>query len=63
MKYYIINYRDNEMEDYQSSLDGSDSNFNFNDDYDDTQNLSKVFILLFCLLLWFLDVWKIRTST
>lgn len=51
MKYYIINYRDNEMEDYQSSLDGSDSNFNFNDDYDDTQNLSKVFILLFCLLL------------
>ena len=50
MKYYIINYRDNEMEDYQSSLDGSDGNFNFNDDYDDTQNLSKEFILLFCLL-------------
>ena len=35
MKYYIINHRDDKMDDYQSSLDGSDNNFNFNDDYDD----------------------------
>ena len=35
MKYFIINHSDNEMEGYQSSLDGSDSNFNFNDDCDD----------------------------
>ena len=26
---------DNEMEGYQSSLDGSDENFNLNDDYND----------------------------
>ena len=26
MKYCIINYRDNEMKGYQSSLDGSDDN-------------------------------------
>ena len=26
---------DNEMEGYQSSLDGSDDNFNFNNDYND----------------------------
>ena len=26
---------DNEMEGYQSSLDGSDDNFNLNDDYND----------------------------
>ena len=31
MKYYIINHRDNKIEAYQSSLDGSDDNFNFND--------------------------------
>ena len=35
MKYYIINNSDNEMEDYESWLDRSDDNFNFNDDYDD----------------------------
>ena len=34
MKYCIINYRDNEMKGYQSSLDESNDNFNFNDDYD-----------------------------
>ena len=51
MKYYIINHSDDEMEGYQSSLKGSDGNFNFNDDYDDdAQSFSKMFILLF----WFL---------
>ena len=40
------------MEGYQSSLDGSDDNFNFNDGYDDdVQNFSRMFILLFCSLL------------
>ena len=34
MKCYIINYSDNEMKGYQSSLDESNDNFNFNDDYD-----------------------------
>ena len=34
MKYYIINHSDIEIEGYQSSLDGSDDKFNFNDDYD-----------------------------
>ena len=33
MKYYIINHSDNEIEGYQSSLNGSYDNFNFNDDY------------------------------
>ena len=37
MECYIINHGDNEMESYQSSLNGSDDNFNFNDDYDDAQ--------------------------
>ena len=32
MKYYIINQRDNEMERYQSSFDGSDDRFNFKDE-------------------------------
>ena len=51
MKYCIINYRDNEMKGYQSSLDGSDDNFNFNDDYDDVaQSFFRMFILLFWLL-------------
>ena len=31
MKHHIINHRDNEIEGYQFSLDGSDDNFNFND--------------------------------
>ena len=35
IKYYIINHRDNKMEGYQSSLDGSNDNFNFNNEYDD----------------------------
>ena len=35
MKYCIINHRDNKMEGYQSSLDESNDNFNFNNDYDD----------------------------
>ena len=35
MKYYIINYRDKKMEGYWSSFDGSNDNFNFNNDYDD----------------------------
>ena len=49
MKYYIINHTDNEMEGYQSSLDGSDDNFNFNDDWnDDAQSIYRMFILLFC---------------
>ena len=43
------------IEGYQSSLDGSDDNFNFNDDYDDNddnaQSFSRMFILLFCFLL------------
>ena len=57
MKYYIINYSDNEMKSYQSSLDRSDDNFNFSDDdNDDAQNFSKAFILLFCFLLRFLNV-------
>ena len=51
MKYDIINHRDNKMKGYHSSLDGSNNNFNFNDDYDDSvQNFSKMFILLFCFL-------------
>ena len=59
MKYYIINYSDNEMKSYQSSLDRSDDNFNFSyDDNDDAQNFSKVFILLFCFLFLFLNVLK-----
>ena len=63
MKYYFINHRDNEMEGYRFNFDGSDDNFNFNDGYDDdVQNFSRMFILLFCSLLWFLDVWKIRIS-
>ena len=35
MKYCIINHRDNKIESYWSSLDGSDDNFNFIDDYND----------------------------
>ena len=35
MKYYNINHKNNEMKGYQSSLDGSDDNFHFNDDYND----------------------------
>ena len=58
MKYYIINHSDNEREGYQSSLNGSYDNFNFNDDY--AQNFFWMFILLFCFLFQFLDVWKIR---
>ena len=59
MKYYIINYSDNEMKSYQSSLDRSDDDFNFSyDDNDDAQNFSKVFILLFCFLFLFLNVLK-----
>ena len=57
MKYCIINRRDNKIEGYQSSFDGNNDNFNFNDDYDDNvQSFSRMFIILFC----FLDVWKIR---
>ena len=52
MKYYIIDHRENELEDYQSSLNGSDDNFNFNDEYDDdAQSFSRMFILLFRFLL------------
>ena len=47
MECYIINHGDNEMESYQSSLNGSDDNLNFNDDYDDAQSFSKMVILLF----------------
>ena len=48
MKYYIMDHRDNEMEDYRFSIDGSDDNFNFNDGYDDdAQSFSRMFILLF----------------
>ena len=48
MKYYIMDRRDNEMEDYRFSIDGSGDNFNFNDDYDDdAQSFSRMFILLF----------------
>ena len=52
MDYYIMNHSDNEIEGYQSNLDGSDDNFTFNDDYDDddAQSLSKMFILLFYFL-------------
>ena len=33
------------MEGYQSNLDGSDNNFNFNDDYDnDAQSISRMFV-------------------
>ena len=53
MKYYIIDHNDNEMEGYQPSLDGRDDNFNFSDD---AQSFSKMFIFLFCFLLWLLDV-------
>ena len=35
MKYHIINHCDYEMKSYNSSLDGSDDNFNSNDDYDE----------------------------
>ena len=56
MKYYIINHSDNEMEGYQSSLDGIDDNFNFSDDYDNVQSFFRTFILIFCFLFWFLDV-------
>ena len=35
MKYYIINHRDNKMEGYQANLDGSNNDFNFNNNYDD----------------------------
>ena len=53
MKYYIINHRYDKMEGYQSSLDGSDDNFNFNDDYDnDAQTFSRMFNLLFCFFIW-----------
>ena len=49
MKYYIIDHSDSEMKGYQSSLDGSDNNFDFNDDHDDNaQSFSRMFILLFC---------------
>ena len=42
MKYYIINHSDNVMEGHQPSLDRSDDNFNFNDDYDDdVQSFSR----------------------
>ena len=42
MKYYIINHSDNGMESHQPSLDRSDDNFNFNDDYDDdVQSFSR----------------------
>lgn len=34
MKYHIVNYSDNEIENYQSSLDESDDKFNFHNDYD-----------------------------
>ena len=52
MEYYIINHRDNEMEGYQFSLNGSDDNFNFNDDYDDdAQSFFRMFIHSFRLLL------------
>ena len=53
MKYYFINHRDDKMEGYQFSLNGSDDDFNFNDD---AQNFSRMVILLFCFSLWFLDV-------
>ena len=33
MIYYIINHNTYETEGCQSSVDGSDNNFNFNDDY------------------------------
>ena len=35
MKYHTTNHSDNEIEGYQSNLDESDDNFNFNNDYDD----------------------------
>ena len=51
MKYCIINRRDNKIEGYQSSFDGNNDNFNFNDDYDDNvQSFSRMFIILFCFL-------------
>ena len=51
MKYYIIDHSANEIEGYQPSLDGSDDNFNFNDDYDDdVKSFSTMFIFLFCFL-------------
>ena len=59
MKYYIINHSDIEIEGYQSSLDGSDDNFNFNDDYDnDVQNFLRMFIYLILsfIFILFLDV-------
>ena len=57
MKYYIMDHSDNKMENHQSSLDGNDDNFNFNDHYDDdAQSFFEMFILLFC----FLDAWKIK---
>ena len=52
MKYYIIDHSDSEMKGYQSSLDGSDNNFDFNDDHDDNaQSFSRMFILLFCFFI------------
>ena len=42
------------MKGYHSSLDGSDDNFNFSDDYDDDARcLSRMFNLLFCFLFCF----------
>ena len=35
MKYHIINHNDYKMKSYQPSLDESDDNFNFNDNYDE----------------------------
>ena len=32
MTHHIIDHSNNKMKDYQSSLDGSDNNFNSNDD-------------------------------
>ena len=51
MKYYIINHSGNEMDGYQSNLDGSNDNFNFNDYDDGSQSFFRMLILLFCLLL------------
>lgn len=47
----MINHSNNEREDYEYSLDGSDNNFNFNNDYnDDVQSFSRTFIPLFYFL-------------
>ena len=46
MQYYVINHTNNEMEGYHSSLDESNDNFNFNDDYDDdAQSFSRMSFL------------------